>query len=170
MAKAIAATSMPPPGSCPDSRPASAVAWLGTPSPNLATLARVAVIVVFLGGALGTSLRMALDAGTAALGWPVGWSTVLVNVLGSFLLGVVISRLPARAPRWLRAGLGAGLLGGFTTFSAVTVLLVVTPASGGLPLAVGQLVLTLFLGVAAAMTGLATGPGRLRVSVVSEDE
>ena len=113
---------------------------------------------------------MALDIGFTALGWPVGWSTVIVNVFGSFLLGVVVSRLPARAPRWLRAGLGAGLLGGFTTFSALAVLLLAPAESGALPLALGQLVLALILGVAAAMAGLATGQGRLRVPVVTEDE
>jgi len=136
----------------------------------LATLARVVVIAVFLGGALGTSLRLGLDLGTAALDWPAGWSTVVVNVLGSFLLGVVISRLPARAPHWLRAGLGAGTLGGFTTFSALAVMIVAAPDAGALPLAFGQLILSLVLGIAAAMAGLATGPGRSRVPVVSEDE
>ena len=47
------------------------------------------------------------------------WSTLLINVAGSFVLGMLVSRVWPVAPVWLRAGLGAGLLGSFTTFSAV---------------------------------------------------
>lgn len=50
------------------------------------------------------------------------WATLLVNVLGSAALAVLVvhdDRHPH--PRWLRAGVGTGLLGGFTTFSTFAV-------------------------------------------------
>ena len=43
-----------------------------------------------------------------------------VNVLGSFVLGIVVGRLGDRHPL-ARAFLGTGVLGGFTTYSAFAV-------------------------------------------------
>lgn len=78
------------------------------------------LVLVAAGGALGAMLRFVLSNGTAALvgrGFPYG--TLLVNVLGSCLIGVLYvllsERLPA-APHW-RAFLVVGLLGALTTFS-----------------------------------------------------
>ena len=65
--------------------------------------------LVALGGALGASLRH-----FATLLWPAPWGVMAVNVAGSFLIGVLAIRLsPTAAPFLL-----AGVLGGFTTFSA----------------------------------------------------
>ncbi|MBM4389638.1 MAG: CrcB family protein [Deltaproteobacteria bacterium] len=73
------------------------------------------LISVAIGGALGASLRFA--AGVSLAGWAGPWVSVLVNVIGSGLMGWLVARYPepASAPRLL---LGAGVLGGFTTFSA----------------------------------------------------
>ena len=83
------------------------------------------LIYVALGGALGASMRHIL--GGAALrvfgpGFPAG--TLLANVLGGFLMGVLVgwlalkgSNLAAGAGN-IRLFLGVGVLGGFTTFSA----------------------------------------------------
>jgi CrcB protein len=80
----------------------------------------VNVLAVFVGGLLGTGLRLGIDAllphstpGT----FPV--STLLINVAGSFALGLLVARVWPTAPAWMRFGLGTGLLGSFTTFSAV---------------------------------------------------
>lgn len=78
--------------------------------------------LIALGGALGAVARHGVDLwlgsppGTA--GFP--WATFAVNVVGAFGLGLLHAYVPAhpRVPRRLRAVLGAGLLGGFTTFSA----------------------------------------------------
>lgn len=77
------------------------------------------MVAVALGGAIGASLRWLLDQSWAQ-GWP--WSTLTINVVGSLLLGVltVLASRPA-FPGWVRPGLGTGLLGGFTTFSAYAV-------------------------------------------------
>lgn len=128
------------------------------------------VLAVFLGGALGTMARLGADLLAQAWGWGAGWSTLVVNVVGSFLLGLLVARLPVSAPRWLRAGVGAGLLGGFTTFSALAFAVVIHATEGAWGLVAGQTALNLILGIAAAMAGLALGPGRNRTPVVSEDE
>lgn len=66
---------------------------------------------VALGGAIGSVLRYGT---VAAIGAP--WGTLVVNVLGSFVMGVFYILLTARAG--LSPLLMAGILGGFTTFSA----------------------------------------------------
>ena len=76
---------------------------------------------VAIGGALGSVARYVAVNGMAAwLGRAFPYGTLAVNVAGSFLMGVALALLVQRG--WLgepwRAGLMAGLLGGFTTFSA----------------------------------------------------
>lgn len=78
---------------------------------------------VFVGGAVGTLARAAL--GTLAVAdpgrWP--WPTFTVNIVGTFLLGYVVTRLVERLPlsRYRRPILGTGLCGGLTTFSTMQV-------------------------------------------------
>jgi fluoride exporter len=67
--------------------------------------------LVALGGAVGTVLRYLM---VAAIGAP--WGTMVVNVLGSCLIGVLFVWLGAK-DGW-QFFLMTGLLGGFTTFSA----------------------------------------------------
>jgi CrcB protein len=83
------------------------------------------VLAVAAGGALGTAARALLEASIAE--W---WALLVVNAVGCALLGVAMAALPG-APDWLRHGLGAGLLGGFTTFSAVAVTSASASAAGG---------------------------------------
>lgn len=74
---------------------------------------------VMIGGALGVGARalLLLPVGDAAA---VPWATLGVNAAGSFLLGIVVGALDDRRPH-LRALLGTGALGGFTTYSAFAV-------------------------------------------------
>jgi CrcB protein len=114
-------------------------------------------LAVLVGGLVGTGLRLGLDAlvphGEAD--WP--WSTLLINVVGSFALGALVARLWPVAPAWLRAGLGTGLLGSFTTFSALVVALITLSGAGRLPLAALYLVASLVLGLGGAVLGLRLG-------------
>ena len=79
------------------------------------------ILMVAFGGALGAVLRYSAVAGAArafGAGFPVG--TLVVNVLGSFAMGVVAALVMGRSgapPVWLPA-ITTGFLGGFTTFSA----------------------------------------------------
>jgi fluoride exporter len=130
-----------------------------------AVLAAVAV-----GGVVGTGARLALDAllphGDA--GWP--WSTLAINVVGSFALGLLVAGVWPTAPAWLRAALGTGLLGSFTTFSAVAVSLVAMTADGAPLLALAYLVASLALGIAAAWAGIRAGGTPRRAARIGADE
>jgi CrcB protein len=74
------------------------------------------ILLVALGGAMGSVARflVVLGAGRVVPGWPIG--TLVVNVLGSFAIGVLYVVLTQRVH--LAPLLVAGFLGGFTTFSA----------------------------------------------------
>lgn len=75
---------------------------------------------VALAGGLGAALRFLVDgAVTARLGPRRPWGTFVVNVTGSFLLGVLTGLAGAWAPGWVAVA-GTGLLGGYTTFSTAT--------------------------------------------------
>jgi len=127
------------------------------------------LLAVLVGGAVGTALRLGIDTllphGDAD--FPV--STLAINTLGAFVLGVLVGRVWSTAPGWLRAGLGAGLLGSFTTFSALAVSLVSLTAAGFGMLALAYLAATLVLGLAAAALGLRLGSPRVTdVDLVDE--
>jgi CrcB protein len=115
------------------------------------------LLAVFAGGIAGTGLRLAVDVALppADDAFPLG--TLIVNVVGAFALGVLVGRVWTVAPDWLRAGLGAGLLGSFTTFSAIAVSMVALTAAGAGVLALGYLAVTLVGGLAAAALGLGLG-------------
>lgn len=81
------------------------------------------VCVVAVGGAIGAAARYA-----ASLLWPTGsgafpWTTLLVNVVGCALIGVLLALIGEvwAAHRLVRPFVGTGVLGGFTTFSTYAV-------------------------------------------------
>jgi CrcB protein len=122
-----------------------------------ATLRWRDVVAVAVGGMLGTGIRLAIDLLIPHEHGQFPLSTLLVNVTGSLLLGVAVSTLWGRVPVWARAGLGAGVLGAFTTFSAVMVSLVELGTAGNWMLAAAYLAASLVLGLGAAALGLQLG-------------
>ncbi len=74
-----------------------------------------------LGGAVGAGARHLTGRAALAL-WGPGfpWGTLAVNLIGGFAMGLLAGWLAARASgdEAMRALLGVGVLGGFTTFSA----------------------------------------------------
>ena len=103
-------------------------------------------LLVLVGGAAGGSLRYLI---TQALpGEPVPWSVLAINALGAFVLAVLLARTTA-GPTWVRPALGTGLLGGFTTFSAVSAAAVVAGPWPGAAIVA--------LGLASAVAGAAAG-------------
>lgn len=83
-----------------------------------------AVALVLLGGALGTAAREALALAVPPVaGLPA--ALLLANLAGALLLGVLLESLARRGPdlgarRSLRLLLGTGALGGFTSYSALS--------------------------------------------------
>ena len=119
------------------------------------------LVAVLVGGAIGTALRLLIDTVLPHSDAQFPVSTLAINTMGALALGVLVARLWPRASGWLRAGLGAGLLGSFTTFSAVTVSLVALSAADEWMLAAGYLAATLALGWGAAALGLSLGRPRM---------
>lgn len=73
------------------------------------------------GGAIGAGARHLVNVGMGRLlGTSFPWGTLTVNIVGSFLMGLVIEYIMLRAAgsAEMRAFLATGILGGFTTFSA----------------------------------------------------
>ena len=83
----------------------------------------IAFAALALAGGLGAVARFVLDGavrGRIATAFPVG--TVLINLTGSLALGLVAGLATAHAvPDALRAVVGTGFLGGYTTFSTASV-------------------------------------------------
>jgi CrcB protein len=82
------------------------------------------IFAVALGGAAGASLRYLAAAATHSLmGHAFPYGTLLVNTLGSLLIGYLVVFLPDHGSQAsaLRLLLVTGLLGGFTTYSAFSI-------------------------------------------------
>ena len=116
------------------------------------------------GGVIGVALRelflLPFTTATSADSLVLPAATMLVNILGSFALGVVVGSLRDRHPL-ARAFLGAGVLGGFTTYSAFAVQ--TATLFGSAPLAaIALALLSVLLGLAAAALGVRVTrrPGR----------
>lgn len=112
------------------------------------------LIPVALGGALGASARYLTNvavARAAGVGFPLG--TMVVNVVGSFLMGVLVVVLARKAGNAAAPFLMTGVLGGFTTFSAFTLDTLTLFERG----AVGQAALYASLSVALSLGAIVLG-------------
>lgn len=106
-----------------------------------------------LAGGIGAVLRYLVDLGVARFaGRRFPWGILLVNLTGSFALGIVTTALPDAA--FL---LGAGLLGGYTTFSTAMLDTVALWRDGERPASAFNAIGMLLLGLLAAGLGLALG-------------
>ncbi|GHH70130.1 fluoride efflux transporter FluC [Promicromonospora soli] len=126
----------------------------------------IELLVVAVGGGVGAAARFMVDGEIRARhsgGFP--WGTFVVNVVGSFLIGVFSTLfftlthygVAAEDARMLRFALTTGLCGGFTTFSTATVESIRLAQSGRMRLALANALGTLGLTVAAAGLGIAVG-------------
>jgi CrcB protein len=111
-------------------------------------------------GGLGAMSRYALD------GWVSNythgqfpWGTLVVNLLGSFALGILVELTTSRLlphPNW-RVALGIGVLGAFTTFSTYAYETVRLAEDSAYGLALVNVAAMTVLGLAAAAAGLFVG-------------
>ena len=118
----------------------------------------VLVGVVVIGGALGSGARYGVSHLLPTQdGFPVG--TFVENVVGAFLLGLLLETLlragaEDRTRRMLRLGLGTGVLGGFTTYSALALEVERLWARGEMGLALGYGLGSVVLGTFTATLGI----------------
>ena len=134
----------------PDATPEADV-----PPPRIHT---AAIFAVAVGGALGALARWSV---AQALPHEVGsfpWSTLVANVLGCFLIGVLMVLVIERWPDQpvIRLFFGTGVLGGFTTFSTYSVDTRDLLAAGHPAAALIYVAGSLLLGLAAVVVGLRT--------------
>ena len=117
------------------------------------------LLQVALGGALGAAARYL--TGLAALrlfgpGFP--WGTFAVNVLGSFLMGILVIVL-SRTGNVAAPFLMTGVLGGFTTFSAFSLDAVTLWERGAAVAAVGYVGASVVVSLLALLAGLIAARG-----------
>lgn len=122
------------------------------------------VVVVAVGGAIGTLARYGLSHAVPDRGG-VPVATLLENLVGAFLLGLLLEALARSGPdtgrrRVARLGLGTGVLGGFTTYSTFALEVVDRLADGRGGLAVAYAVGSVVLGVVACTGGVLVGARR----------
>ena len=112
-------------------------------------------LAVAAGGLIGAELRYGLGLAFPDLPGAVPWATLLINVGGSFALAALTTIWIARPQTafWLRAGLGPGLLGSFTTFSAVVFSVDQLARAGEHMAWAAYLALSVLLGLVAAGLG-----------------
>jgi CrcB protein len=110
----------------------------------------VTTALVAVGGMLGVLARYGLGRLTLH-SEALLWTTVGINVIGSFLLGLLVAE--TWFGRDLREGLGVGFLGGFTTFSTFSVQAVLEVDGGRPETAVIYVLASVLGGLAAAFLG-----------------
>ncbi|HWH01844.1 MAG TPA: CrcB family protein [Pilimelia sp.] len=121
------------------------------------------LLAIAAAGALGAVARYGVGVLAGPSGWP--WPTLAINVAGSFLAGLLVEYGAVRLPATLATAVTVGFLGAFTTYSAFSVQTVALLRAGRGGAALGYVLLTLVLGLAAAAAGvrlaqLALGGGR----------
>lgn len=119
------------------------------------------VLSVALGGAIGAALRYGVGAWALRAfgpGFPVG--TIVVNVLGSLVMGVVAVAMLHRFPgTWgsYAPFVMTGVLGGFTTFSAFSLDALNLMESGRMSMAAIYVIGSVVLSIGALFGGLCLG-------------
>lgn len=120
--------------------------------------------LVAFGGALGALARVAVTAAlpAGAGGWP--WATMTANVTGALLLGVLLAIVQdAVVGRWVRPLVGTGVLGGYTTFSTLSVETLQLAVDGHVAVAASYAIASAVAGLTAVWAGFTVVRLRRRV-------
>jgi CrcB protein len=120
----------------------------------------IQTVLVFVGGGIGAAGRHGVNIAAARLiGSGFGWGTMIVNILGSFVMGLIIAWFAFKAdtglPQHTRLFLTTGILGGFTTFSAFSLDAVLLWERGALALAFAYVIVSVVVSIAGLFAGLA---------------
>lgn len=116
------------------------------------------LVAVVLGGGLGSLLRyLVAFAVTQRAGPGFPWSTLLINITGSFIIGSVAEFSQTRAfgvTPVVRVFLMVGVLGGYTTFSSFSYEMLTLAAERNVPVAFLYALASVALGFLAAYAGV----------------
>lgn len=115
-------------------------------------------LLVAVGGALGAVLRFGISL------WADRWytgdfplGTLLANLLGCLLIGMILGCEAAERFPWLRLGLGVGFLGALTTFSTFKAETLAHIQQGSWMLALANVGISLVAGLAMVAVGAELG-------------
>lgn len=118
------------------------------------------ILAVAAGGAIGAVLRLVVGRGMFYLmGSEFPWGTLVVNILGSFLVGLFVEILSLRyslSHEW-QGFIIIGVFGGFTTFSAFSLEVSLMIEKGDFSTAALYGLVSMFIGVLALFIGLFAG-------------
>jgi CrcB protein len=117
------------------------------------------MVAIFVGGAVGTVARYELNARHPVAAGHFPWVTLLINLSGSFAIGLLVPLtefLTARTPL-ARPALIVGFLGGWTTYSTLAVEATLLAKDGAIVDFITYLVATVFGGLALVIVGTALG-------------
>jgi CrcB protein len=117
-------------------------------------------VLICLGGAVGTAARYLLGGLIARWAGPdFPYGTLLINVLGSFLIGIIqqVGLSSLVLPEALRVALAIGVLGGFTTYSSFSYETIKLLEAGSWAAATTYVALTTGLCLACCAAGLTLG-------------
>jgi CrcB protein len=116
-----------------------------------------AALIVFLGAGFGGAMRHGVNVAIVSLLGPnVPWGTLVVNVSGSLVLGILAGLFALKSDpgqAW-RLFATTGVLGGFTTFSAFSMDTAVLIQRGAHPMALGYVLASVAGSVLAVFIGL----------------
>lgn len=113
------------------------------------------LLLIAAAGAAGALARYGVGVAVGVRTFP--WATLFINVVGSFLLGLVVATGPARLSADIRLGLAAGFLGAFTTFSTFSHETVTMVREGRVASAALYVAISVLGGLAAAAAGYFSG-------------
>jgi CrcB protein len=115
-------------------------------------------LIVFLGGGVGAAMRHGINIGMGrALGAGFPYATLLINITGSLIMGLVAAYFAFKgdASQHWRLFLTTGILGGYTTFSAFSLDAALLYERGEVGLAALYVLLSVVLSIAGLFAGFA---------------
>ncbi|UCZ53646.1 CrcB family protein [Bacillus shivajii] len=116
----------------------------------------VVIMAIFIGGALGTLFRYAINLQTTTLLFPLG--TIIENISGSLLLGLLTGFILIKQMNViLKEAIGVGFCGGFTTMSTLAADAVFLFDEGTLTTVTFYMIASVIGGIIAAFIGLMLG-------------
>lgn len=115
-------------------------------------------LIVFLGGGCGAAIRHGINLAVARMfGTAFPYGTLLINITGSFIMGLVAAYFAFKgdASQHWRLFLTTGILGGYTTFSAFSLDVALLYERGEMGLAALYVLASVAISIVGLFAGLA---------------
>lgn len=115
----------------------------------------IEILLVSIGGAVGAAMRFGISRAADSylkFAFPVG--TLLANVLGCFLIGLLVGSGAGEKSESFRLWFGVGMLGALTTFSTFGAETIKCATDGQWASAIGNVAANLVVGMSAVLAGI----------------